>query len=143
MNSLGAIMTEWSVISSGKNGMLICVSACISRDRVAYAPAGDDRPDMKDLNRYVVQQQAAQWEELGLELGLERHHINNITKDHPSEAVIGCGKMLQKWLDIDSSASWRKLHDAVRRIRSPTIGSTSTVSSPDSTGSVFMICSSA
>ena len=98
---------------------------------------------MKDLNRYVVQQQAAQWEGLGLELGLERYHINNIAKDHPNESVICCRKMLQKWLDIDPSASWRKLHDAVRRIRSPTTGSMSTVSSANSTGSVFMIRSSA
>ena len=97
---------------------------------------------MKDLNKHVVKQQAAQWEGLGLELGLERYHIDNITKDHPNESVICCRKMLQEWLDIDPSASWRKLHDAVRRIRSPTPGSTSTVSSADSTGSVFMICSS-
>ena len=94
---------------------------------------------MKDLNRYVVQQQAAQWEGLGLELGLERYHIDNITKDHPNESVICCRKMLQKWLDIDSSASWRKLHDAVRRIRSQTTGSMSTVSNANSTGSVFMM----
>ena len=124
--------------------MLICVYACIPRDRVVYAPAGDDIPDMKDLNTYVVQQQAAQWEELGLELGLKRYHIDNIARDHPHEAVICCRKMLQKWLDIDSSASWRKLHDAVRRIRSQTTGSTSTCSSTNSiyTGSLFMIRSS-
>ena len=107
------------------------------------APTGDDIPDMRDLNRYVVQQQAAQWDGLGLELGLERYHIDNIARDHPNESVICCRKMLQKWLDIDSSASWRKLDDSVRRIRSPTTGPMSTVSSANSTGSVFMIRSSA
>ena len=94
---------------------------------------GDDKPDMRDLHRYVVQQHAAKWDRLGLELGLEQYHIAIIARDHPNMAVICCGKMLQKWLDIDPSASWRKLDDAVRRIRSPTI---STVSN-DSTGIVF------
>ena len=92
---------------------------------------------MRDLNRHIVQQQAAQWEMLGLELGLKRYHIDNISRDHPNRSVICCGEMLRKWLDIDPSASWRKLDDAVRRIRSPTTDSATTVSS-DSTGNVFL-----
>ena len=31
---------------------------------------------MRDLNRHIVEQQAAQWETLGLELGLKDYRIN-------------------------------------------------------------------
>ena len=95
---------------------------------------GDDRPDTRDLHRYVVEQQAALWDSLGIELGLAQYHIDNIARDHSNESVTQCcAKMLQKWLDIDPFASWRKLDDAVRRIRSP---KSPTVSS-DSTGILF------
>ena len=138
-------MTDWPVIPSGKNGMLtVCVSAC-TRDLSVYLLnkiliyTGDDRPDMRDLNRYIVQQQAAQWERLGLELGLESYHIANISRDHPNESVICCGKMLQNWLDIDPSASWRKLEDGVRRIRSPTTSLAASTVSGDYTGIMFSL----
>ena len=145
MNSSGAItraiMTDWSVIPSGKIGMLVCVSSCtrdLSVNKILIY-TGDDRPDMKDLNRYIVRQQAAQWERLGLELGLERYHIAYISRDHPNESVICCGKMLQDWLDIDPSASWRKLEDGVRRIRLPTTSSAASTVSSDYTGIMFSL----
>ena len=94
-----------------------------------YIITGNDRPDVRDLNRHIVEQQAAQWERLGLELGLKDYHIANITKDHPKSSVTCCGVMLRKWLDTDPSATWSKLEDAVRKIKSLTTGPVSTVSS--------------
>ena len=93
---------------------------------------------MRDLNRYIVEQQAVQWERLGVELGLKDYHIANISRDHPNRSVTCCREVLQKWLDMDPSASWSKLDDAVKKIKSLTTGSLSTVSSY-STGSK-MIC---
>ena len=69
-------------------------------------------------------------ERLGLELGLKDYHIANITKDFPNRSVTCCGKMLQKWLDIDPSASWNKLYDAIKRIKSPTTNPMSNVNDP-------------
>ena len=83
---------------------------------------------MKDLNRHITEQQAANWEKLGLELGLKDYHIANICKDHPNKSVVCCGKMLQKWLDSDLNASWNKLEAAIRRIKSPSTDPFSTVS---------------
>ena len=80
---------------------------------------GDDRPDMRDLNRYIVEQQAAQWERLGLELGLMDYHIANISKDNPNRSVTCCRETLQKWLHIDPSATWGKLDDAIKNIKLP------------------------
>ena len=95
---------------------------------------GDDRPEMKDLSRCIIEQQAAQWETLGAELGLMDYHIANITKDHPNNSVTCCRVMLQKWLDTDPLASWNKIDDAVKKIKSSTTGPTSVVSS-DTAGS--------
>ena len=93
---------------------------------------------MRDLNQYVVQQQAAQWEVLGQDLGLKDYHIANITKDHPNDSVTSCRVMLQKWLDTDTLASWSKLDDAVKKIRSPMTGPVSIVSN-NTTGIVECI----
>ena len=75
---------------------------------------------MKDLNRDVVQQHAAQWEKLGVELGLKDYHIANISKDNehnPKRSETCCERMLQKWLDIDLEATWGKLDNAIRKIK--------------------------
>ena len=107
-------------------------SIYIAIDYTLLHYTGDDRPNMRDLNRYIVEQQAAQWERLGLELGLKDYHIANISKDNehnPNRSVTCCSKMLQIWLVIDSSATWSKLDDAVKKIKSLTIGSLSTASS--------------
>ena len=87
---------------------------------------------MKYLQRHVVQQQAAQWEKLGVELGLEGYHIANISKDNehnPNRSVTCCEKMLQKWLKIDLEASWGKLDNAIKKIKSSTTDPVSAISS--------------
>ena len=76
----------------------------------------------RDLNRYIVEQQAAQWERLiiRLELGLKDYHVANISKDNPNRSETCYREMLQKWLNIDPSASCSKLDDAVKKIKSQT-----------------------
>ena len=78
---------------------------------------------MRDLNRYIVEQQAAHWERLGLELGLKDYHIANISKDNehnPNRSVTCSREVLQKWLEIDTSTTWGKLDDALKKIKLPT-----------------------
>ena len=95
---------------------------------------GDDRPDKRELSRHVLQE-AAQWEALGLELGLKDYDIDIIAKDHPNDSTMCCRVMLQKWLETDPLASWNKLNDAVEHIRSSITGPLSVVSD-DTTGIV-------
>ena len=86
---------------------------------------------MRDLNRHIVEQQAAQWERLGVELGLKDYHIANISKDNehnPNRSVTCCRAMLEQWLREIPSPTWSKLDDAIKKIRSPTTGEVSTVS---------------
>ena len=73
---------------------------------------------MRDLNICIVEQQAFRWERLGLELGLKDYHIANISKDNPNRSVTCCREVLRKWLELDPSATWGKLDDAVKNILS-------------------------
>ena len=77
---------------------------------------------MRDLNRHIVEQQAAQWERLGLELGLKDYHIANISKDNehnPNRSVTCCRAVLEQWLREIPSATWGKLDDAIKNIKLP------------------------
>ena len=76
---------------------------------------------MKDLNRHIIEQYAVNWESLGLELGLENYHIDNIFSNNSHNVIACCRQMLSKWLEIDTSATWGKLDDAINiRLPSPT-----------------------
>ena len=87
---------------------------------------------MRDLHSNVIRQYAIQWEGLGLELGLQDYDIANISENNSSrkqrQVEMCCSQMLQKWLEIDPSATWGKLDDAIKNIKLP-----STIS-PVSTG---------
>ena len=82
-----------------------------------------DKPTIKDLNIHVIEQYAIYWKQLGVELGVKNYHIANITENNASRKLRQveecCSQMLQKWLDIDPSATWDKLDDAIKKITSP------------------------
>ena len=85
----------------------------------------DERPYMKDLNRHVVVQQAANWERLGLKLGLKEYHTASISKDNedcPNRSVACCRAMLEQWLSETPSPTWGKLQDAVMRMSNSSTG---------------------
>ena len=67
----------------------------------------------------VVPQYAIHWEDLGIKLGLKKHHIATISQNNaynPNRTVDYCKSMLTKWLEIDCSATWDKLRNAIRTI---------------------------
>ena len=53
------------------------------------------------------------WRQLGVQLEIEDHLLRIIEKDHPRDCEECCSKMLQQWLDSNSSASWEVLASAV------------------------------
>jgi len=80
----------------------------------------DEIPALADLHRHVVPKYAHRWEDLGLKLGLDANHIALISKNNaynPDRTRDCCKDMLAKWLNLDTSATWRKLKDAVGGIR--------------------------
>ena len=71
----------------------------------------------------MIEQYAIYWKQLGVELGVKSYHITNITENNASRKLRQveecCSQMLQKWLDIDPSATWAKLDDAIKKIKLP------------------------
>ena len=61
---------------------------------------------MRDLHSNIVRQYAAQWERLGLELGLNDYDIANISENKntiPTDQYI-CAGVLEQWLRESSPA---------------------------------------
>ena len=72
---------------------------------------------MGDLYSNVVHQYAAQWEQLGLKLGLQHYNIANISRDNAHRSVVTCcSTVLEKWLQIVPSPTWGKLYDAIKSL---------------------------
>ena len=71
------------------------------------------KPKLSELTCTVINQHAAQWEDLGALLGLEDYDIANIAKDYRNQSIDACRQMLIKWLQIDTLATWGKLYDAI------------------------------
>ena len=74
---------------------------------------GSERPEMKDINNYVVIKCAVNWKQLGENLNLNKDLLNIIEKDNPNCCEDCCSKMLGDWLDSNVNASWKILLDAV------------------------------
>ena len=77
---------------------------------------GDDVPTMGELYTSVIHQYAAQWEQLGLKLGLQHYDIANISKDNahnPDQSVTCCRTVLEKWLQTFPSPTWGKLVEVI------------------------------
>ena len=70
-------------------------------------------PTMNKLNHYVTDM-APSYYTIGLELGIPYNKLKVIKSD-PSLVDLQekCRKMLEVWLEIDTSASWRRLCDAI------------------------------
>ncbi|XP_065883364.1 uncharacterized protein [Dysidea avara] len=69
----------------------------------------DDTPTMKDLNRYVTKKYAADWKDIGLELGLKLRMLNIIEKDHPQQSVACFQETLDNWLESSPNPTWKTL----------------------------------
>jgi len=72
---------------------------------------------MRDLNRYVIKKYAADWKDIGVELGLEVYKLRTIEKDHPLQCVECFQKTLEMWLQQSSNATWRSLETALCNVK--------------------------
>ena len=67
------------------------------------------RPLARDLYQHITPQYAAQWRVIGTLLGLPSVTLDVIEHDHVFRAERCCNAMLEKWLQVDTTASWEKL----------------------------------
>ena len=70
-------------------------------------------PLLKDLYQHITPQYAADWEVIGTLLGLPSGTLDIIEHDHMHKATRCCNAMLRKWLEMDTTASWRKLFTVI------------------------------
>jgi len=75
----------------------------------------DDRPSLRDLNRYVIHKFASDWEDIGIELGLDEQ-IASIKKDY--QQCTDCHReVLKKWLESTPHATWKTLEVAITNMK--------------------------
>ena len=83
---------------------------------IAITLTGSDKPTLKDFNNMIRDQVATQWYALGVQL-LPNHHPLDIIKANKSTDVVACStEMFNYWLQVDTTASWSKLIEALREI---------------------------
>ena len=70
-------------------------------------------PSLKDLYQYITPRYAADWKVIGTLLGLPSATIEVIEHDNHHKAAKCCNAMLNKWLQVDTTASWGKLFTVI------------------------------
>ena len=74
----------------------------------------DQRPSMRDINKYIVPKFSAHWRMLGILLDVRSTKLDDIAKNEDDQK---CSKeMLKQWLHTDGEATWRKLLEAVSSV---------------------------
>ena len=73
----------------------------------------DTTPLLKDLYQYVTPQHAADWKVIGTRLNLPSGELKAIEAGWPTNVKWCCNQMLKKWLEIDTTATWKKLLIAI------------------------------
>ena len=66
-------------------------------------------PLLEDLHQHFTSQYAVQWKVIGTLLGLPSGELDIIEHDNMWNATHCCNAMLEKWLEVDPTASWNKL----------------------------------
>ena len=79
-------------------------------------------PTMRDLNRYVIQKCTTDWEDIGLNLGLELNALEIIERNHPQQNATRLRKTLESWLELNPNATWRTLEVALTNVNRARLG---------------------
>ena len=70
-------------------------------------------PLLKDLYQHITPQYAADWKLIGILLDLPSGELKAIEAGYPTNVKWYCNQMLEKWLDMDTTASWGKLRAVI------------------------------
>ena len=66
-------------------------------------------PSLKDLYQHITSQYATKWKVIGILLGLSSKLLDDIEAGYPGNLKWCCNQMLEKWLEVDTTASWGKM----------------------------------
>ena len=73
-------------------------------------------PLLKDLYQHITPQYAADWKVIGTLLGLPSGRLQAIEAGWPTNVKWCCNQMLEKWLQVDRTASWSKLFTVIESL---------------------------
>ena len=99
-----------------RNGVWIfnyIIWLCTLLTSLLWCYIGKEKPNIKDLHNYVVPKWASKWRQLGTQLNIDQHLMDNIGHDHPSDCENCCCEMFTEWLDSNPAASWNDIITAV------------------------------
>ena len=84
--------------------------------KIIFLYVGKEKPPLNEISNHIVPRWASSWKKLGIQLNLELHLLQNIEKDNENDCEGCCNKMLSKWLDINTNASWEILFNALDQL---------------------------
>ena len=70
-------------------------------------------PLLKDLYQHITPQFAADWKVMGILLGLSSGRLQAIEAGWPTNVKRCCNQMWEQWLQMDITASWKKLFSVI------------------------------
>ena len=77
------------------------------------------RPTLRELYEKVTPHFAKHWKRIGVFLNMRSGELDALESDFFRNCQECCDRMLAKWLDVDTTASWEKLKNAVTLAMSP------------------------
>ena len=83
----------------------------------------NERPTMRDLNRYVTTKYATDWYNIGIELYIHPDALDIIKQENPQQIVSCFQNTLQQWLKINTDdTTWRTLELALTNVNRAKLG---------------------
>ena len=83
-----------------------------------------ERPELKELCTYVLPLYAAQWEKIGIFLGMQSGRLNVIKANNPYNADGCCIDLFKIWLQVEEYPTWGKMFIAIETL----LGTTGVIS---------------
>ena len=81
------------------------------------------KPTIRDLNRYVTRRFANDWEDIGIELGLDLDVLRIIDRNNPLRSEACLRETLDKWLQLNNAdATWKTLELALTNVNRVKLG---------------------
>ena len=83
----------------------------------------NEKPTMRDLNRYVTRKYSPSWEDIGIELELDLDVLKVIARNYPQQSDICLRETLDKWLKLNTdNATWKTLEVALTNVNRAKLG---------------------
>ncbi|XP_065888660.1 uncharacterized protein [Dysidea avara] len=86
-------------------------------DQFKSSDKATSTPLLKDLQNHITHCYAVYWRVIGTQLDLPNETLNIIEHSTDMDGVPACcNAMLEKWLEVDPSASWEKLFKVIESL---------------------------